>query len=340
MPQTAFALNRLPAPEARFCLEVERFIVEECGLNVAGLELTLAYSGGADSSALFYVLLALAPRLGFTLSLAHLDHALRPDSHRDLQAALELAQDHGLTCHNRRIAVAALAEERKIGKEEAGRAARLDFLRSLRDAAPERWIVYAHQLNDLAEDILMRLIRGGGWPALGGMAALDRKERLLRPLLFTERTKIEAFLRALGLGWIEDPLNRDTAFLRNRVRAEILPLFLRENPSFLEAAAGMRRLAGLDSEYFQGLLAPHLPTHPEDQSLLLSSLLRGLDKALRLRLYKARLEALGPGQPLLNNLLALDRAWQKKKTGALFQFPGRKNARLEPEGISFSREGS
>ena len=337
------ALQDIPPAAARFCLGVERFLLKECGLDPAGLELVLAYSGGADSSALLHVLLTLSPRLNFRLSLAHLDHALRPDSGRDLLAAEELARSHGLACYTHRTDVPALAAELNIGKEEAGRVARQRFLRSVRDERPERWLVYAHQLNDLAEDVLMRLIRGSGWPALGGMAALDRRERLCRPLLLTGRAAIENFLHSLNLRWADDPLNQDQAFLRNRVRAEILPLFLRENPSFLQAVAGLHRLASLDARFFQELLAPYqemgMPLAGSDRaSMLPSAALRGLDQALRLRLYKTRLEALGPGQPLLPGLLALDRAWRHKRTGAVIQFPGRKSAHLEPEGIRFSRE--
>jgi tRNA(Ile)-lysidine synthase len=321
----------MPPAAARLCLRVERFLLDELGFAPRGQELILAYSGGADSSALFYLLMALAPRLGFKLSLAHLDHALRPESGLEAHAALALAQTHGLEHYIQRTDTAALARTLKTGAEEAGREARLRFLRGLRDAAPRRWMVFAHQLDDLAEDMLMRLLRGTGWPALAGMTALDRRQRLLRPLLMTSRAEVEDFLRGLGAPWLDDPMNRENAFLRNRVRLDILPLFLRENPSFLKTMAGLHRMARLDAGLFQSLLRP-AAARVQD-GFIPRAALQGLDKALRLRLYKMELDKLGRGQVLRPSLLRLDQAWEQKKSGALIQFPGGKSARVEADGI-------
>ncbi len=341
-------LQAMPQPAAKLCLDVEKFITQELGFDPAGKELTLAFSGGADSKALFYILLALAPRLGFTLSLAHLDHALRAESASELKAAEALAQGFGLAHYTTRVDVAALSAGLKLGKEEAGRVARLQFLQSLKNSNPQRWIVYGHQLNDLAEDVLMRLVRGTGWPSLGGMQGLDEKHRVLRPLLLTSRADIENFLDSLktappqGWGaekfnWIDDPLNHDQAFLRNRMRAKILPLLLEENPSFLESIADLWRLAAFDGELFAHLLKGKNKTDAAAALSLPHAALADLPKALRLRLYKERLEALGPGQPLLRNLLNLDRAWEKRKSGTVIQFPGHKSARVERGEIKFSK---
>lgn len=342
----SLTLQQLPPSAARLCLEVEKFLLRELDFNPKGKEIILAFSGGADSKALFFILLALAPRLGFTLALAHLDHALRPTSADERQAAEDLAARFGLDCKSARVDVASLSTNLKLGKEEAGRVARLQFLQSLQRNDPDRWVAYGHQLNDLSEDVLMRLIRGSGWPALGGMQALDEKRRVIRPLLMTSRKSIEDFLQALqdnppegmdpeAVSWIDDPMNQDPAFLRNRVRLGLLPLFVEENPSFLESVADLWRLAAYDGELYAQLLKP--VSGKADPTTLPHASLANLPKALRLRLYKEKLEALGPGQPLLRNLLALDRAWADKKTGAEVQFPGHKKARLQRGEIKFSR---
>jgi tRNA(Ile)-lysidine synthase len=340
-PRQPTTLRSIPPAAARMCLGIERFITCELEFDPAGKELVLAYSGGADSRALFYVLLCLRPRLNFSLSLAHLDHALRPTSAEERLAAEKLAKNYALPCYSARTEVASIARKLKMGLEEAGRAARLQFLQKLGAESPERWIVYGHQLNDLAEDILLRLIRGSGWPALGGMRALEKSQRLLRPLLFTSRSDIENFLVLLRADWLKDPLNNDKSFKRNRVREEILPLFLRENPSFLKAAANLQRLASFDAEFFQRVLSSHLdnpenPRREKTRIALSRALLDSLPKALRLRLYKSSLEDLGPGQPLLSNLLLLDKALELKKTGTEVQFPGHKRARISRLEIIFS----
>lgn len=347
-------LQDLPKEAARLVLEVEKFISQEIGFDAKGKEFVLAFSGGADSKALFYILLALAPRMGFTLSLAHLDHALRETSAEEAKAATLLAESYGLPCYVSRVDVDAVSKSLKLGKEEAGRVARLEFMEHLKRKAAkegqeagqetgpktgmERWILFAHQLNDLAEDVLMRLLRGTGWPALGGMQAIDQPRRHLRPLLLTSREEIENFLESIKADWIRDPMNEDPAYLRNRVRSRIIPLMLEENPSFLKSVADLWRLAGLDNELYAGLLK-QVGAKPEPDGLTLPHApLGALPKALRLRAYKKTLEAVpGPGQPLLSNLLALDRAWAEKRGGVELQFPGNKKARVVRGSIKFNR---
>lgn len=340
------SLQELPKEAARLALDVEKFISQELGFAPKGKEFVLAFSGGADSKALFYILLVLAPRMGFSLALAHLDHALRETSTQEARAAVELAESYGLPCYSSRVDVDAVSKSLKLGKEEAGRVARLEFMEHLKrkaakkgqEAEKERWILFAHQLNDLAEDVLMRLLRGTGWPALGGMKAIDEPHRHLRPLLLTSRREIENFLESIKADWIRDPMNEDQAYLRNRVRSRIIPLMLEENPSFLKSVADLWRLAGLDNELYAGLLK-QVSARPEPDGLTLPHTALGpLPKALRLRAYKKTLEAVpGPGQPLLSNLLALDRAWTGKKSGAELQFPGNKKARVLRGSIKFNR---
>jgi tRNA(Ile)-lysidine synthase len=338
-------LQSLDPNSARLCLSIEKFLLEESDFSPQGKELILAYSGGADSKALFFILLALRPRLRFTLALAHLDHAFRASSAEELEAARLLAEEYALPFYGKRLdapAPANLKSARKMGLEEAGRLARQQFFTEIRNlpglragipqSGAERWIVTGHQLNDLAEDILMRLLRGGGWPALGGMRAVDAKNHLLRPLLLTPRKKLEDFLLNLKQDWLRDPMNDDQTFLRNRVRAKILPLFLQENPAFLKTCAELWRLARLDQTLFEQDLRLALPVGGK---LMSDAALRTMPKALRLRAYKQLLEQSGPGQPLLRNLLALDKAWEKRRYGATTQFPGRKTVQVSPQGLLF-----
>lgn len=245
-------LQQMPKKCAMLCLSVERFITRDLDCDLSGAEVLLSFSGGADSKALFFILLALSSRLQFKLSLAHLDHAMRLESAAEAAAAKKLAEKYNLDFYSQRVDVGKIASERKLGKEEAGRIARMDFLQKLQQDSKNgtRWIATAHQLNDLAEDVLMRLVRGSGWPALGGMKAIDQQSRSIRPLLLTPRVELEEFLTALEQDWINDPMNLDQAFLRNRVRSKMLPLFMQENPSFLESIAGLWQLARLDEVFW------------------------------------------------------------------------------------------
>jgi tRNA(Ile)-lysidine synthase len=203
----------------------------------------------------------------------------------------------------------------------------------------------AHQLNDLAEDQLMRLARGAGWPALGGMTAFDPSRRIVRPLLMTPREDLRRFLEELAIPWRDDPSNQDPTFTRNRFRAEILPLLARENPNYLTAAAELWRQARVDEFHWNEEMLKVLPGDSADDSsyrasgesetFLDSGSLKRCSHALRLRLYKRAVERLGPGQPLSAALHALDVAWLGRQTGKRLQFPGGKEARVERGGIRF-----
>ena len=325
-----FRLRDLPRRLARLCLGVAAFLTDECGHDPRGATWIAGYSGGPDSAALLAVLEILAPRLGARLEAAHLDHGLRPGSADEAEAALAHCRLRGIPCTLGRIDVAALAKARRTGLEDAGRQARREFLADLAAARDNAWIVLGHQLNDLAEDQLMRLTRGAGWPALGGMAALDPARRLLRPLLLTPRADLEALAAALSLPVVHDPSNADPAFFRNRVRRELLPRLAAENPRYLDAAARLWRQARQDAAFFREAL-PQLA----DPTTLPRPLLAGLPAALRLRLYQRALAALGPGQALADGLQALDRAVTTRQTGRRFRFPGSKTAFVERHQLLF-----
>ena len=329
MPRT---LQDLPPEAARFCLGVERFLTATLDVRPSG-PVVVGLSGGADSTALLLAMLLLSPRLDCRVSAAHLDHGLRPESGDEAEAARELCRDLGVDCVVRRVDVAALAAERSLGLEEAAREARYAFLERVRqeaDADPESsWIAVGHTLDDLAEDVVMRLVRGAGWPALGGMAGVDPQRRLLRPLLLSARTDIEAFLRVSGMEWTEDASNADLDFLRNRVRHQVLPLLKRENPLFAEGVGRLWQQARLDASWLDAELDALPWTREADGALSLPlSALRGLAPALRLRACKRALERLGPGQPLAANLFALDEAVMSGAGGKSVQFPGSKTVEV------------
>lgn len=334
------SLQCLTPKDARFCLATERFCTHELRVALHGTSLLVAFSGGADSLALFYALHALAPRLGLRLGMAILDHGLRESSEEEVCYANRLADQAGVSFHTGIHDVAALASTRKIGLEEAGREARQAFLETVRAAFQYDWIVTGHQLNDLAEDSLMRLLRGSGWPALAGMAGVVPERHVLRPLLLTPRTGIEGFLRSLGAVWIDDPMNKDTHYLRNRVRHELLPFFVRENPAFLANVAFRWRMARLDSLFYSDQLALYPPTLDEKGVFLERDMLFSLASALRVRYIKSVLDALGPGQVRADTLLTLHAAWERGEGEKELRFPGGKSARIMKGGIFFTTKKS
>lgn len=324
-------LQDLPPAAARFCLGIERFTRQRLGMDLRGKSLLVALSGGADSTALLCCLHYLSPRLGARILSAHVDHGLRPGSDQDLAFCRELCATLSVPLCETRLNVAELAQQGRTGIEEAGREARYGFFRKILTEEGLDLLLTAHHLNDLAEDALMRLIRGTGWPELAGMPAYDPERRLLRPLLLTPGAGLRDFLSLIGASWREDPSNDDLSFLRNRVRHSILPLFLRENPNFLESIARLWRMAALDREFFDGAksgLDIHHDPERNDFRLPLANL-QNLHPAVRMRVYKALLDALGPGQALWENVLRLEEAVSARRTGAVIEFPGDKQMIVE-----------
>lgn len=338
-------LQDLPPEWARFCLEVERFVARDLGVDLRGRKLLVALSGGPDSTALFLVLHYLSERGGFTLEAAHFNHLLRPESGYDAWFADRLAESLNVVCRHEARDVAAHAREFRLGLEEAGRALRMGFLERQRLESGADCIVLGHHLDDLSEDVVLRLTRGVGWPGLGGMSGHDPGRSLLRPLLLTPKSRLLEFLVALDVTWVEDPSNEDLAFARNRARLEVIPLLTRENPSLGETVARLWRQAELDRRYFEAetgallerALAPDLPRKKGGPVFLLAEPLGQAHPALRLRLYKTILDGLGPGQVLADTLLHLDEAFAAGRLGSVFQFPGRKQATVRSEGLQFEK---
>lgn len=331
-------LQDLPPKWARFCLGVERFAAQQLGHPLAGASCVLGCSGGADSTALLVLIALLQRQSGGTLLAVHLDHCLRQESGQDAAFVRGLCENRNIPLVLERQDVARLAHDMGAGLEEAGRTARYALLERVRQERSADVILVGHHLNDLAEDQLLRLARGSGWPALGGMAAWDPARRLLRPLLLTPKAMLEDFLTSLRQPWRTDATNAQPCATRNRVRQSILPAMLRENPAYLDAAARLWRQARVDREHWDAELRAAQGTGPKTDGgagVLSAALLSASPAALRLRLYKQALDSLGPGQARCDALMRLDELWRAKASGKSLGFPGDKEARIGKAGIAF-----
>lgn len=331
-------LQDLQPGAAHFCLGIERFCRDILNLDLSGRPLVVAYSGGADSRALLFVLHYLAPRLGVTVHAAILDHGLREESAWEAEDAARVCSGSGIPLHAGKRDVAALAREAGTGLEEAGRAARLEFLESVRRKTRAAWIAVGHQLNDLAEDSVMRMVRGAGWPALAGMAAVSPEFKVIRPLLLTPRADLERFLTDIGQGWHADPMNEDGAYLRNRVRKRIIPALLAENPAFLDTVAERWRIAREDAAFFNERADAVHARSERGGKFVTHGALAAEPPSVRARAYMKILSRLGPGQASAVLLKALDAAWLRGEGGKTVQFPGGKRAVIRDGGIFFFKE--
>lgn len=334
-------LQMFPSRLTRLCLDVDRFCRDS--LKMAdGKTWLLAVSGGADSTALLCIMVSLAPRHDWQLHVATVDHHLRPESAGDAAFVAGLCRDWRIPCRILTADVPRLARQDGLGTEEAARLARYALLEQTRRTCGATAILLGHHRSDVAEDQMLRFLRGTGWPALGGMRAEDAKRHLLRPLLRTDNRALKDLLQHCGIIWREDASNADTRYTRNRLRHTILPLLRQENPRLEEACLNLWELAGIDGDYWQQELERQLARTPWQEvpgSITLPrAVLRGTHAALRLRLYHrvvARLARLSGGQARSATLLALDQAWQEGRGGTTFQLPGNIMAHLKGGSIRF-----
>lgn len=207
------------------------------GLDLQATRLVIGVSGGTDSLALLDCLAQLLP--ANHLIVAHLDHGLRPSSATEAEAVGDLAAARGLAYCAERIDVAGRARAGGLSLEEAGRAARYDFLARVARAEGAPAVAVGHHVDDQVETILLHLLRGAGPGGLRGMAVAgplpgQPELWLLRPLLAAGRAAIEAYGRERGLAPLADESNADTTFTRNRLRHELLPLLEAYNPQVRE----------------------------------------------------------------------------------------------------------
>ena len=346
-------LQDLDPESARLVLRVERLLLEDPFVNLSGAKVLAGVSGGTDSLALLLVLALLRERLQFKLNVCHLNHGLRPTAAAEQEWVARFCARLDVEFHGRAIDVAALAAQRRLGLEEAGREARLAMFRELA-ASEGKVIATGHTLNDLAEDVLMRLLRGSGWPALAGMDRFNPETGIWRPLLFIERRELAVFLERLNIPHLEDESNQSPDFLRNRLRLDIVPLLLRENPGWLGQVRTLKRLAEVDAAYWREKTAEQQirlfePGEPAEgfpdrdasrkMAFLSREQLHAAPRALRLRMYMRALSFLGGGQALADSLMALDRVWQPinsgPRSGKIIQLPGKIVARISNRGIWF-----
>lgn len=214
---------------------IDRFnrgLVRDLGLDPAR-PLVVGFSGGTDS----LCLLGLLAEAGWQVIAAHFDHGLRPESGQDAERAAGLAAGLGVGFVLGAGNVSAWSAEKKIPVESAAREMRYAFLFETARRHDSQAVCTAHTSDDQAETVLMHLLRGSGLAGLRGMLPLssptewDRAIPLARPLLGVSRAQTEAWCRERGLAPVEDASNADTAYTRNRIRHELLPLLEGYNPN-------------------------------------------------------------------------------------------------------------
>jgi tRNA(Ile)-lysidine synthase len=219
-----------------------------------GDKVLIGVSGGPDSVALLYLLNSLRKELKLTLYIAHLDHKLRRDSFKDRIFVERLAQKLKIPVFAGEINIKQLAKQGSI--EEIARNARLGFLFKVAKDIKADKIALGHNLDDQAETVLMRILRGTGLYGLSGI--LPKRKiagyEIVRPLIEIRRKGIESYLKRKKIKPRIDKSNLEDIYFRNKIRNRLLPLLEKEyNENIKEILSNMAQSLGYDYDYLMGV---------------------------------------------------------------------------------------
>jgi tRNA(Ile)-lysidine synthase len=266
-----------------------------------GLPLAIAYSGGADSTAL---LLACAERWPGQVSAIHVHHGLQAAADGFEQHCRDFCASLGVPLIVRRVDARHAPGQ---SPEEAARSARYEALKQGAQAAqpPLQHIALAQHADDQVETLLLALSRGAGLPGLSAMPAQWEREGVhyYRPMLEVSGADLRAWLRGRGIAWIEDPTNADEQYTRNRIRARLLPAIEATFPQFRDTFARSAAHAAQAQVLLDELAATDLGQTGEPPRLEALRTLSRTRQANVLRFWLRSRHATAPSAAQLDELL-------------------------------------
>lgn len=222
-----------------------------------GDNVLVCVSGGPDSIALLHILHTLSPALKIKLGIAHFNHMLRDGaSEKDALFVENTAVDFGLPFFSERKNVHKYRREKKMSVEEAARHFRYHFFFKIAKKSNFNKIALGHHMDDNAELILMYLLRGSGALGSSGIPAV-RDEIIVRPLITSTKTQILEFITSNDLKVVVDQSNKDTRYLRNSIRHQLIPLLKSSyNPNIVETLNRFGSIIKSEDKWFEENVAP------------------------------------------------------------------------------------
>lgn len=309
-------------------LDTMRKTIEKYQMFSSGDAVLVGVSGGADSVCLLHALSVLKEKTGIRIAAAHLNHQIRgEEAERDAEFVKELCRKWKIPCYIKNADIPSSAAELGVSEETAGRLQRYRFFRELCEEHGFDRIATAHNRNDQAETILMRVIRGSGIDGLSGIRYV-RRDGVVRPLLDVERGQIEAYCRENDISYCTDSTNNDEAYTRNRIRHRLLPILQEEfNPNITAALANMAENMAEDGEFLSGYANRlyhriNSPAPGQKPIVLDMETLSMVQESIRNRLILlAAREAMGKHYRMERVHLEAVGELLKKETGASVQLP-------------------
>ena len=235
--------------------------LHRAGYASGGAKLVVAVSGGPDSMALMHLLTGLKETARLELHVAHLNHDFRgEEAFVDAQFVADAAKTLGLPCTVAEDDPEAYRRESGVSSfEEAARELRYRFLARVAEAEGAQAVAVGHTADDLAETVLMHVIRGSGLHGLRGMEEVspwvsrsgEHRTTLFRPLLETSKRETADYCLENGIAVRKDLGNDMTRFTRNRVRGQLMPALAEYNPRIIESLNRLSETSTLVIDYLE-----------------------------------------------------------------------------------------
>ncbi len=211
----------------------------------------IAYSGGADSSVLVHFLCCYLKNTKVKLAAAHLNHKIRgTEAERDQTFCKKTAEELGIPFYTKNVDIPKIAAQSGKTLEEAARDERYAFLSDIaRTLGENTLIATAHNSTDNLETLIFNLARGTGTTGMGGIAPI--RNNIIRPLLSVSGEEIRLYANKNNIEYVTDSTNADTAYTRNHIRKNIVPLLKEINASAEDAALRLSKIARSEAGYIQ-----------------------------------------------------------------------------------------
>ena len=233
-------------------LEKVRKTIEKHNLLENGDTVICAVSGGADSVCLLHLMQSLKCDYNLTVYVANVNHLIRgEESDRDSNFVKSVCKAADVKCFYREYNVKEIAKARKIGEEECGRILRYEFFDEISKELGGAKIATAHNLNDNAETVLFRMVRGSSAHGLSGISY--KRDNIIRPILDISRSEIEDYLLRNGISWCNDSTNALPVYARNKLRLKVFPELNSVVNNAEKRIVSAAKLIGEDDAYLRSL---------------------------------------------------------------------------------------
>ncbi len=215
-------------------------------------KIVLGVSGGPDSIAMLDILRQIKDEMNFEMYVAHINHNIRgKEADADEEYVKKYCEKYNIKCFSKKIDVPTIAQDKKIGTEEAGREVRYNYFEEVLIETKSNKIAIAHNKNDKVETIIMHILRGSGISGLKGIEP-KRDEKYIRPLIECDRTEIEKYCEDNKLNPRIDKTNFENEYTRNKIRNIVIPYIKQEfNPNIIETITRLSDVIASEDRYIE-----------------------------------------------------------------------------------------